>query len=46
MAYKFGIKYYNVWSAEPLMRDDLEDILKHAKYYGLKIMLITNGSLI
>lgn len=45
-AYKFGIKYYNVWSAEPFMRNDLEKILKHAKSYGLKTMVITNGTLI
>jgi len=45
-AKSFGIGAYNAWTAEPLMRKDLPDILKHAKGLGLITSLITNGVLL
>ncbi len=42
----FGIGAYNAWTAEPLMRMDLPDILHHAKGLGLITSLITNGVLL
>jgi MoaA/NifB/PqqE/SkfB family radical SAM enzyme len=45
-AHSFGIGVYNVWTAEPLLREDLPDILRHAKDLGLTTSLITNGLLL
>ena len=45
-ARSFGIGAYNAWTAEPLMREDLPDILRHAKRLGLITSLITNGKLL
>ncbi len=45
-AKRFGIGAYNAWTAEPLMRKDLPDILHHAKGLGLITSLITNGVLL
>jgi len=45
-ARSFGIGVYNAWTAEPLMREDLPDILRHAKRLGLITSLITNGKLL
>ncbi len=42
----FGIGAYNAWTAEPLMRKDLPDILHHAKGLGLITSLVTNGVLL
>ncbi|NLI62501.1 MAG: radical SAM protein [Methanosarcinaceae archaeon] len=46
MAYDFGIRVYNAWSAEPLLRKDLPDIMKYAKSRGMTTMMITNGKLL
>lgn len=46
MAYGFGIRIYNAWSAEPLLREDLPEIMTHAHSLGMKTMLITNGKLL
>jgi len=45
-AHDFGIGVYNAWTVEPLMREDLPKILKHAKDLGLTTSLITNGLLL
>jgi len=42
----FGIGVYNAWTVEPLLRDDLPEILRHAKFLGLTTSLITNGLLL
>lgn len=45
-AQDLGIGVYNAWTVEPLLREDLPDILKHAKSLGLMTSLITNGLLL
>lgn len=45
-AKSFGIGVYNAWTAEPLMRQDLPEILQYAKGLGLITSLITNGKLL
>jgi MoaA/NifB/PqqE/SkfB family radical SAM enzyme len=45
-ARSFGIGVYNAWTAEPLCRLDLPDILRYAKGLGLMTSLITNGKLL
>ena len=45
-AQEFGIGVYNAWTAEPLLREDLPEILQHAKSLGLTTSLITNGLLL
>jgi MoaA/NifB/PqqE/SkfB family radical SAM enzyme len=42
----FGIGVYNAWTVEPLLREDLPEILSHAKELGLTTSLITNGLLL
>jgi MoaA/NifB/PqqE/SkfB family radical SAM enzyme len=45
-AKSFGIGVYNAWTAEPLLRRDLPEILGHAKSLGITTSLITNGQLL
>lgn len=45
-ASSFGIGVYNAWTVEPLLREDLPQILKHAKSRGLITGLVTNGLLL
>lgn len=45
-AHDFGIGVYNAWTVEPLLREDLPEILRHAKSLGLVTSLITNGLLL
>lgn len=45
-ASEFGIGVYNAWTVEPLLRQDLPLILKHAKSLGLITSLVTNGTLL
>ncbi len=45
-ARSFGIGVYNAWTAEPLLRKDLPEILKHAHDLGMMTSLITNGKLL
>lgn len=45
-ARSFGIGVYNAWTAEPLCRPDLPDILRYAKGLGFMTSLITNGKLL
>ena len=42
---KIGVKQLNITGGEPLLREDLPDILKKAKGLGLEIELTTNGIL-
>ncbi len=42
----FGILVYNAWTVEPLLREDLPEILTHAKELGMMTSLITNGLLL
>lgn len=42
----FGIGVYNAWTVEPLLREDLPEILEHAKSLGLVTSLVTNGRLL
>lgn len=42
----FGILVYNAWTVEPLLREDLPEILAHAKQLGMITSLITNGLLL
>ncbi len=43
---EFGIVVYNVWSTEPLLRDDLGECLRFAKSLGMTTFVITNGTLL
>ena len=45
-ASSFGIGVYNAWTVEPLLREDLPEILSYAKSQGLITSLITNGRLL
>lgn len=45
-ARSFGIGVYNAWTVEPLLRDDLPQILRFAKELGMITSLITNGKLL
>ena len=45
-AYAFGIRIYNAWTTEPLLRKDLPEILRYAKNIGMTTFLITNGKLL
>jgi len=42
---KLGVKYLNITGGEPFLREDLPQILKHAKDLGFFISLTTNGLL-
>ncbi len=42
----FGIKYYNAWTVEPLLREDLPLIMGHARSIGMITSMITNGKLL
>ncbi len=46
MAADFGIMMYNAWSAEPLLRKDLPEIMAYARSRGMTTMMITNGKLL
>ncbi len=45
-AKRFGIKYYNAWTVEPLLRDDLPQIMAYARKLGMITSMITNGKLL
>jgi MoaA/NifB/PqqE/SkfB family radical SAM enzyme len=42
----FGIKYYNSWTVEPLLREDLPLVMAHARNIGMITSMITNGKLL
>jgi MoaA/NifB/PqqE/SkfB family radical SAM enzyme len=45
-AYNCGMRSYYVFGGEPLVRDDLVDVLGYAKDLGFLTMINTNGSLL
>ncbi|MDI9615817.1 MAG: radical SAM protein [Methanothrix sp.] len=45
-AARFGIGAYNAWATEPLLRDDIDEILRHARSLGMVTSLVTNGILL
>lgn len=45
-AQDYGIGVYNAWTVEPLMRQDLPEILHHARSLGLTTSMVTNGLLL
>lgn len=45
-AWSIGMTDYIVWGGEPLLRDDLPEMLAYANQKGLDSTLITNGSLL
>jgi len=45
-AQRFGIAVYNAWTVEPLLREDLPQVLHHAKDLGMTTSMITNGLLL
>ncbi|OUJ19405.1 Radical SAM superfamily enzyme [Methanonatronarchaeum thermophilum] len=42
----FGITLYNMWAAEPLLRQDISEILEHAHKNQLMTAMVTNGTLL
>jgi radical SAM protein with 4Fe4S-binding SPASM domain len=44
--YDFGATWFGLSGGEPLMRKDIFEIISHARDIGLKVSLITNGSLV
>lgn len=45
-AKSLGVVLYNAWTVEPLLREDLPEILEHAHRLGMMTSLITNGVLL
>ncbi|OKY78072.1 MAG: Radical SAM superfamily enzyme [Candidatus Methanohalarchaeum thermophilum] len=45
-ARKFGIILYNAWSTEPLLRDELPEILEYAHKKNMLTSTVTNGKLL
>lgn len=43
---EFGIRVYNAWTVEPLLRTDLPQIMAHAKEIGMITSMVTNGKLL
>ncbi|MFH1642966.1 MAG: radical SAM protein [Nanoarchaeota archaeon] len=43
---KLGIKVVGITGGEPLLRNDLEDIIKYIKSKGIKVIIDTNGILL
>ena len=39
------IPFFSFTGGEPLLRDDLEDMIRHARSLGLQVNLVTNGTL-
>jgi cyclic pyranopterin phosphate synthase len=46
IASKLGIKYYKLTGGEPLIREDISDIVKSIKPHAVEVSLVTNGSLL
>ncbi|PTD93695.1 pyrroloquinoline quinone biosynthesis protein PqqE [archaeon SCG-AAA382B04] len=42
----FGILLYNIWGTEPLLREDLGEIIDYASEVDLLISMVTNGVLL
>lgn len=45
-AARFGIGAYNAWATEPLLRDDMPEVMRHARSLGMITSLVTNGILL
>lgn len=45
-AKEFGIGVYNAWTVEPLLRQDLPQIMAYAKRIGMITSMVTNGKLL
>ena len=45
-AYDFGMRAYYLFGGEPMIRRDIEDVVKHAKNLGYMTVMNTNGSLV
>lgn len=43
---KYGVKYYKLTGGEPLVRDDICEIVSNIKRYAEEVSLVTNGSLL
>lgn len=43
---KLGVKYYKLTGGEPLLRDDIHEIIASVKHYADEVSLVTNGSLL
>ena len=44
--YDFGATYFGISGGEPFQREDLSEIIPYAKSTGMKVSVITNGSLL
>lgn len=45
-AYEFGCRRLGLWGGEPLLREDLGEIVRHAKRLGLFVTVDTNAHLL
>lgn len=43
---KYGVRYYKLTGGEPLLRDDIHEIISWMKKYASEVSLVTNGSLL
>jgi len=46
VARNFGVKYYKLTGGEPLLRDDVHEIVREIKPYAEEVSIVTNGSLL
>jgi cyclic pyranopterin phosphate synthase len=43
---RYGVKYYKLTGGEPLLRDDIHEIVANIKRYAEEVSIVTNGSLL
>lgn len=43
---RFGVRYYKLTGGEPLLRDDIHEIVRLIRKYASEVSLVTNGSLL
>jgi MoaA/NifB/PqqE/SkfB family radical SAM enzyme len=41
--HSFGVRWFGIKGGEPLLREDIFEIVDHAKSLGLNVCLLTNG---
>jgi len=46
IAYELGIRYYKITGGEPLVRQDIVDIVRNISQYADEVSITTNGSLL
>ncbi len=46
VAYELGIRYYKITGGEPLIRQDIVDIVRNISKYADEVSITTNGSLL